>query len=136
MKSLKKFQNEHKFNARGRYHEYKGKQRYFASSAEADRYIQLVKLEKENKITNLEIQPAYNVVVNNVRICQYRADFRYFTLEDNNYRGYQVIEDVKGMITDMYKLKKKLVEATEGIRIKEIPAKDIPKWVDTIPLNQ
>ena len=40
------------------------------------------------------------------------------------------------MITDMYKLKKKLVEATEGIRIKEIPAKDIPKWVDTIPLNQ
>lgn len=42
------------------------------------------------------------------------ADFVY-TTED----GAQIIEDVKGMKTDVYKLKKKLMKELRGIEILE-----------------
>lgn len=44
-----------------------------------------------------------------------------------------MIEDVKGMVTDVYKIKKKLVEAVHRIQIQEIPAKDVPKWEGMVP---
>jgi hypothetical protein len=47
-------------------------------------------------------------------ICTYVADFKY--LEN----GKEVVEDVKGFKTPVYKLKKKLVEAIYGIEIIEI----------------
>ena len=49
----------------------------FASKAEARRYQELRLLEKAGVITELELQPRYQLAVNNMDICEYRADFTY-----------------------------------------------------------
>tara|TARA_A100001011_G_C14289461_1_gene835433 strand:- start:119 stop:430 length:312 start_codon:yes stop_codon:yes gene_type:complete len=78
----------------------------FASRKEATRYTQLRVLQKSGLITELELQPKFKCVVEGVKICTYIADFQY---KENN--GLVTVEDVKGMKTPIYKLKKKLVEA-------------------------
>ena len=87
----------------------------FASKREASRYDQLKFLEKHKKITNLVLQPEFPIEVNGERICVYRADFSYF------YEGNErVIEDVKGVRTPVYLLKKKLLKAAWNLEITEI----------------
>ena len=90
--------------------------RVFDSRAEARRYSELCLLEKIGEISELECQPKINVEVNGKHICNYIADFRYI----NNQSEYEVIEDVKGIKTPVYRLKKKLVEALYNITITEI----------------
>ncbi len=86
----------------------------FDSTAEA-RYYQGLKLLLGNgDISDLEIHPKFPVVVNGKKICDYYADFRY------SENGVVVIDDVKGVRTPVYKLKKKLVEALYRITIREI----------------
>jgi len=86
----------------------------FASKAEAKRYAELKLLAQAGVISNLILQPRFDCVVANVKICTYVADFMYLE------RGKQVTEDVKGVKTPVYKLKKKLVEAIHNIKITEI----------------
>lgn len=87
----------------------------FASKKEAKRYSELKILAKSGLITGLEIQRRYPVIVNGVKICTYVADFDYFD-ESNK----PVVEDVKGVRTREYKLKKKLMLACHNIEIKEV----------------
>lgn len=87
----------------------------FDSKREANRYSELKLLLRAGTITELHIQPAFDVAVNGVPICRYIADFRYTALD-----GKVTVEDVKGMRTPAYRLKKKLVEALYGIRILEL----------------
>jgi hypothetical protein len=49
-------------------------------------------------------------------------------IDDRGQTIKTVVEDVKGMVTDIYKIKKKLVEACYDVKIIEIPAKDVAKW--------
>jgi hypothetical protein len=80
----------------------------FDSIAESQRYKELKLLLKAKKITNLELQPKFLLQVgfekNGIkhRPITYIADFMYD--EDSKW----IVEDVKGMLTDIYKLKKKL----------------------------
>jgi hypothetical protein len=106
---------------------------FFASQAEGRRFQQLKVIEATGLITRLELQPTYQVVVNNKLCCRYRADFRYDVIDDRGTVLKQVVEDVKGMSTPLYKLKKKLVQATHGIEIIEIPAGLITKWENRLP---
>jgi len=111
----------------------------FDSKREAKRYTELKVLEKAGHITHLELQPEYQITINGAKICKYKADFRYFTVRaENNERSYnskgewqtptmtgdkegQIVEDVKGFKTPIYRLKKKLVEASyPGTLIKEV----------------
>jgi hypothetical protein len=101
---------------------------FFHSKAEGTRYRQLKKLQEDGHIENLILQPPYECVVKNHKITTYRADFKYYIVDDRGHTMRIVVEDVKGMVTDIYKLKKKLVEACFNIEILEIPAKDIEKW--------
>ena len=87
----------------------------FHSKKEANRYIQLKLMEKQKLIKNLILQPTFHVIVNKKKICKYRADFIY-----QDEKGNQIVEDVKGYKTQVYKLKKKLVEAIYNIKITEI----------------
>ena len=87
----------------------------FHSKAEAARYSDLKLLERAGVIFKLELQPAFPCVVNKKKICVYKADFKYHLKN-----GKWVIEDVKGYRTQIYKIKKKLVEALYGIEITEI----------------
>ena len=85
----------------------------FDSKKEAKRYQDLRLLERSGEIESLELQPRYDLIVNGVNIGFYKADFRY-------WRGCkQIIEDVKGMRTATYQLKKKLIAAIYGIEILE-----------------
>ncbi len=78
----------------------------FDSKREMERYLQLKMLVRAGTIKNLELQPAFPLIVNKVKVCTYQADFRYEDLD-----GRDVIEDVKGARTATYRLKAKLFHA-------------------------
>ena len=86
----------------------------FDSRKEANRYAELKLLEKAKQIYTLKLQPSFPIVINGQKICTYKADFQYF----ENYKD--VVEDVKGFRTALYRWKKKHVEAQLGIVITEI----------------
>jgi hypothetical protein len=88
----------------------------FDSKKEAGRYQELRLLERAGEIAHLELQPRYAIEINGVKVCTYVADFRYTPKGG----GKEIIEDVKGMKTPVYNLKKKLMKAVKMIEIREI----------------
>ena len=87
---------------------------YFASKAEGKRYSELKLLELGGVITDLKLQPRYKLTIGDSTICTYIADFSF------HERGKFIVEDVKGVRTDVFKLKRKLMKAIHGIDITEI----------------
>jgi len=83
----------------------------FDSRAEATRYTELKLLERAGEISSLVLQPEFELIpgyIKNgrkIRAVKYRADFQY---TDRN--GKTVIEDVKGVCTKEFLLKKKIFE--------------------------
>ena len=101
----------------------------FPSKAEARRYQHLRLLERAGAIRGLEVQPCYLLEAVNpsngevTPVGVYRADFRYQEIQqplDGSPRSRTVVEDVKGMRTVVYRLKKRMVEGQYGIQIQEI----------------
>lgn len=90
----------------------------FDSQAEARRYRELRVFEFAGVIRNLEMHPVFAIKVNGKHVCKYYADFAYW----DNKGGKRIVEDVKGVRTAVYKLKKKMVEAMYSITITEIAA--------------
>ena len=88
----------------------------FDSKWEAERYGQLKAMEKAMFIRDLELQVPYDIVVNDVKICKYIADFKY-KQEDINGKIEEIVEDAKGFETPEFKLKKKLMKAVFNIDI-------------------
>ena len=87
----------------------------FDSKKEADFYL-VLKLKKDQcEIVELKLQEPFPIVINDKKICTYYADFVTYDKE-----GVRVIYDVKGVLTPMYRLKKKLVEATYNVNIVEV----------------
>ncbi len=86
---------------------------WFPSKKEAHRYAELRLLEQSNIITHLRMQVRFPLIVNDVKISEYRADFVYFE------RTRQVVEDSKGYRTPEYRLKRQLMLAIFGIEIRE-----------------
>ena len=82
----------------------------FDSIAEGQRYRDLALLEKAGKISNLELQPRFLLQESfkkngkTYRKIEYIADFQYIE------NGKTIVEDVKGIQTDVFKLKHKLFE--------------------------
>ena len=87
---------------------------FFPSQREYRRYRALRVLEAYGDIKDLELQPRYPMIVNQIKVGEYRADFRYIEKD-----GSVVVEDTKGVVTQIYALKKKIVEAQYGFKIKE-----------------
>ena len=87
----------------------------FDSRKEAARYCNLKLLQKAGEISELELQPRYPLTVNGVIVATYIADFRYVKKGFINY----TVEDVKGVKTPVYRLKKKLMKAIYKIDILE-----------------
>ncbi len=100
----------------------------FDSKREADRWIVLKVLEKTGAIRNLQRQvsfPLYAAVLNtsvpaNAQIAIYIADFVYDEYIAGHDRWEQVVEDAKGMKTQMYRLKQKWLFFQQGITIREV----------------
>jgi Protein of unknown function (DUF1064) len=110
--------NPYKASKASKYHNQKTEHNgiQFDSRKEADRYQDLILMERARLIQDIELQPRYNLVVNGHRLGFYRADFRYKDVATSCV----VVEDVKGVKTAVYNLKKKLVKALYGIEIIEI----------------
>ena len=97
----------------------------FDSKAEARRWQQLRLMERGGIIRDLRRQVPY-VLIKSFRwpsgkACPktvYKADFVY-VIEGT---GEVVVEDVKGVLTPEYKLKKKLMMEKYGIEVKEVKA--------------
>lgn len=97
----------------------------FHSAKEAKRYGELKLLQKAGEITGLMLQPRYGLYVRPfmrdsvdfaelISCGDYIGDFQY-------YRGNEkIVEDVKGMKTPVYRLKKRIIEALYGITITEL----------------
>lgn len=88
---------------------------------EATRYTQLKWLELAGEITQLELQPKYDLAPGCILFgkekepFRYVADFRYL-----NKAGEMVVEDVKGVRTALYIGKAHLMKTVHNIDICEI----------------
>jgi len=106
----------------------------FDSEKEARRYGELLMLEKAGKIHYLFRQKRFDLVVKGTHICQYVADFYYFTNDGKATLPVEVVEDVKPTFkteasrkayqrTDAYRrfvVKKNLMLAVHGIVVVEV----------------
>ena len=96
--------------------------RTFDSKHEAGRYTELKLLHRAGEITDLRCQVKFLLIPAQYddgkcieRSCIYIADFTYRDKE-----GDLVVEDAKGLKTDVYRIKKKLMLQNYGIKIKEV----------------
>ena len=96
----------------------------FDSQMEYDRWRELKLYEMAGVISDLRRQVPYELIPAQYetagkrkkcveRACVYKADFVY------KQDGEEVVEDCKGVRTDEYKIKRKLMLEKYGIRIKE-----------------
>ena len=82
----------------------------FDSAKEAQRYRELKLLERAGEISDLELQPRFLLQESfkkngkTYRKIDYVADFKY------TENGKIIVEDVKGLQTDVFKIKHKLFE--------------------------
>ena len=83
----------------------------FSSKKEAKRYQELKLLQSNGEVLFFLDQVPFRLPGG----IKYRCDFLVFWKD-----GTVTIEDVKGFVTDMYKTKKKMVEALYPIEITEI----------------
>ena len=109
----------------------------FDSQKEARRYVELKAMQNAGIIQDLQLQVKYVLIPTQLefcneiyksgrrkgcfkqgkileRECSYIADFVYWE------NGKIVVEDVKGMRTEAYKIKRKLMLKEYGISIKEV----------------
>lgn len=82
---------------------YKGE--VFDSKKELNRFMELEILLRASEISDLEIHPKFDLMVNGVKIGRYTADFRYKKGSDI------IVEDVKSRATKTrdYMLRKKIL---------------------------
>ena len=88
----------------------------FDSKWESERLGQLKAMEKAGVVTELERQVRYTLAINDVKICDYVADFRYLQQEEDGFSKL-IVEDAKGVLTPEFKLKKKMMKAIHNIDI-------------------
>ena len=89
----------------------------FDSKREAARWRELQLLERAGEISDLRRQVRYELVpkLPGERPVDYIADFVY-----RDKDGNEVVEDVKGVRTPVYVIKRKLMLWRHGIRIREV----------------
>ena len=93
----------------------------FDSQAECRRFQVLVGLVESGVIRALVRQPSFALAPKAIvggktkRALTYRADFGYTLIST----GKAIVEDVKGCLTDVYKIKRHLMVTVHGIDILE-----------------
>lgn len=94
----------------------------FDSRREANRYAELKLLERAGEISDLELQKKYLLIPSQKkpsggteRACTYTADFVY-----RNKSGREIVEDAKGMRTQQYTIRRKLMLWVHGIEVIEV----------------
>lgn len=93
----------------------------FASGDEARRYVYLRALEAAGEIVDLQPHPAFELIVDGIRVGKMTPDFQY-TVAVGPGRGEVIVEDFKSPSTktEAYQLRKKLLWACHRIAITEV----------------
>lgn len=84
----------------------------FDSMGEMQRYFVLCDMADRGEIKNLKRQIKFPLSCNGHHICDYIADFVY-----DLPGGEHVVEDYKGVMTDVFKIKAKLFMINYGFKI-------------------
>jgi len=99
----------------------------FASKAEMRRYRELKLLEKSGKIRNLRLQPKFLLLAGFWRWKEYHhpihyvGDFLYYDKEKKR----KVVEDVKGVETEVFKIKRKLFTIRHNLELQIVKTSEI-----------
>ena len=88
----------------------------FDSKAEAAYYAALKIRERAGEVTDVELQRPYELTVGGHLIATYRADFVFW---DHLMKRRRVI-DVKGVVTPVFRMKKRLMKACHGVEIEVV----------------
>jgi hypothetical protein len=95
----------------------------FDSIKEGNYYSQLLQLKKakneNDRVIEIELQPRFDIKINDKNIGFYKADFG-ITFADGTKKIIDVKGLKKGSAYQLFKLKKKIVEALYNIEIIEI----------------
>ena len=87
----------------------------FASRREARRWSVLCQLQRAGEISDLCRQVSFALhAPGGVKVTSYRADFTYMR------NGALAVEDAKGVVTELYRIKKKWLAAEYRIDIVEV----------------
>jgi hypothetical protein len=93
----------------------------FDSKAEAERYLELCVLLSAGYISKLKVHPSFEIIpaykrwdenkqkMVTIRATHYEADFWYAEMHDGTFIKW-ITEDVKGVKTPVYQIKRKLFE--------------------------
>ena len=102
----------------------------FDSKKEAERYCELMQRQEDGEIISLKLQPHFTLQEafktadgESIKSIVYVADFAYRERKiDNGGEEYWalVVEDVKGVKTDVYSLKRKMMIDKFGIVVREV----------------
>lgn len=99
----------------------------FDSKKEAARFKELQAMVYAEEIRDLKLQPHFTLQEGfktqdgeSVKAIVYVADFSYFKRSDDEDAWEFIVEDVKGQKTDVYKIKKKMMQEVYGITVQEI----------------
>lgn len=84
----------------------------YDSKLEAGRAYELDMLKRAGEVIKWDRQIKFPIVINGIKICDYIADFKVWWKNGN-----VAIEDTKGVKTDVFRLKQKLILACYGIEI-------------------
>ncbi len=91
--------------------------RRYASELEAAHCLKLIAREEKGEIGGLELQRRFKILGNNGEvICVYVADAAFWDHKEDRFR----VLDFKGMETEVFKLKRKMMRALNGIEIEVI----------------
>lgn len=99
----------------------------FDSKLELQRWLYLSALQQQGKIFNLQRQVKYTLIPRQIdsvtrktieREIAYIADFVYSVASER--KTETIIEDAKGIKTDVYKMKRKMMLYFHNIRIHEV----------------
>jgi len=88
------------------------------STLESRRCDELHLMQTGGLIRDLKAHPQvrFSLDVNGQHIADYLCDFKYFDIE----RGAEIVEDTKGIITDVARMKLKLMAAVHGVDVELI----------------
>jgi len=119
-------------NLYGKYHVSSPEERtrdgiVFASKAEMRRYDELKLLVKSGLIKKLVCQPRFELIPSftlhdtQFHAMYYYGDFQYY----DNEKKKTIVEDVKGVETDVFKMKEKLLAYRHHVEIKKVKTSEI-----------
>jgi hypothetical protein len=95
----------------------------FSSTKEGSFYRKLCLQKKairpDLQVVDIELQPRFDIIINKQKIAFYKADFRV-TYADNHITIFDVKGCKKGAAYQLFKLKKKIIEALYNIEIVEV----------------